>query len=121
MKKLLLVLILLVTVSGYAQKTKTLNINNGTVSTEIDTVSRSYLSNCNTLADFIRQNYHFTVWADDTLEVADNINFTNSIVINTNMSYSTQFPYNINFQNNLYIRRKGTTGTVNYLLYLAGD
>jgi hypothetical protein len=121
MKKVILVLVLMLIVNiGYSQKVSLLNFND-TCAVSIDTASRHYLSTSNTLKDKFAQNYYMTVWADDSLEFADNISFTNSWVILPNMSYTTPKPLNVNFQPRIYFRRKGTDGTVNFFGYFIGD
>lgn len=121
MKKLLIILVILVIGNvAYSQKVTTLSYTD-TLATDVDTVSRHILSTSNNINSLVKQNYHVTIAADDTCEVSFTSGFTESIVILPDESYTNPKPYNVNFQSNMYIRRKGTAGTVTYRLFLVGD
>lgn len=121
MKKLLIaVLLLIVTGAAYPQKVTTLSYTD-TVAVNVDTVSRHIGGAVNTISGLVKQNYTVTIAADDTCEVSFTSAFTESIVILPDESYTNPRPYNVNFQSNMYIRRKGTAGTVTYRLFLVGD
>ena len=121
MKKLLIaVLLLMVTGAAYPQKVTTLSYID-TVAVNTDTVSRHITTTSNNINSLVKQNYTVTIAADDTLEVSFTSAFTESIVILPDESYTNPRPYNVNFQSNMYIRRKGTAGTVTYRLFLVGD
>lgn len=127
MKKYIVLLTLVLSVSIFCQ-TKSdwagRQYGNGAiVSTETDTLSRVLnFASGNNLSSVFKNWFSYSVLADDTIQVSANASFSTGtvVVILPDVPFTSQ-KINLDFTKDLYVKRWGTVGTVNYYIAVEGN
>lgn len=127
MKKYILLLTLVLSVSMFCQTKSDWGGrqygNGATVSTETDTLSQVLgYADASNLSSVFKSWFSYSVVADDTIQVSTNASFSTGtiIVILPDVPFTSQ-KINIDFTKDLYVKRWGTVGTVNYYIAVEGN
>lgn len=128
MKKYILTIALfLLSVSAFGQSWYELGGrqygNGATVSTEVDTLSQVIgFADADNLSSVFSNWFSYAILTDDTVQVSTNVSFSTGtiIVILPDIPFTSQ-KLNIKFAKDLYIKRWGTDGTVNYYIAVEGN
>lgn len=127
MKKYILIFALFLSVFAFGQSWTELGGrqygNGATVSTEVDTLSQVLgYADDDDLSSTFQNWFSYSIFADDTIQVSTNVSFSTGtiIVILPDVPFTSQ-KLNKKFATDLYIKRWGTDGTVNYYIAVEGN